>query len=51
MTQKGVRPPTFILFAHNPAAFLPAYEKFFLGLLRKKFGLWGTPLRLMMRKS
>jgi GTP-binding protein len=51
MTQKDVRPPTFILFAHNPASFLPAYEKFFLGLLRKKFGLWGTPLRLMMRKS
>jgi GTPase len=51
MTQKGVRPPTFILFAHNPAAFLPAYEKFFLGQMRKKFGLWGTPLRLVMRKS
>lgn len=51
MTQKGVRPPTFILFAHNPTAFLPAYEKFFLELLRKKFSLWGTPLRLVMRKS
>ena len=51
MTQKGIRPPTFILFAHNPAALLPAYEKFFLEMLRKKFGLWGTPLRLIMRKS
>jgi GTP-binding protein len=51
MTQKGVQPPTFILFAHNPTAFLPAYEKFFLQQLREKFGLWGTPLRLVMRKS
>jgi GTP-binding protein len=51
MTQKGVRPPTFILFAHNPAALLPAYEKYFLQALRERFGLWGTPLRLVMRKS
>ncbi len=51
MTQKGVRPPTFILFAHNPAPFLPAYEKFFLEQMRKKLGLWGTPLRLVIRKS
>jgi len=51
MTQTGVRPPTFVLFAHNPAVFLPAYEKFFLEQMRKRFGLWGTPLRLVMRKS
>jgi GTPase len=51
MTQKGVRPPTFILFAHNPAPLLPAYEKFFLEQMRKRFGLWGTPLRLIIRGS
>lgn len=51
MTQKGIQPPTFILFAHTPTALLPAYEKYFLELLREKFGLWGTPLRLVMRKS
>ncbi len=51
MVQKGVRPPRFILFAHSPAALLPAYEKFFLQSLREKFGLWGTPLRLAVRKS
>jgi GTP-binding protein len=51
MTQKSVQPPTFILFSHNPTPFLPAYEKFFLELLRKKFSLWGTPLRLIMRRS
>ena len=51
MTQQEVRPPTFLLFVHRPAALLPAYEKFFLQLLRERFGFRGTPLRLRMRKS
>ncbi len=51
MIQKGVLPPTFILFAHTPAALLPAYEKFFLEALRERFDLRGTPLRLMLRRS
>jgi GTP-binding protein len=51
MTQQGIRPPTFLLFVHRPAALLPAYEKFFLQLLRERFGFRGTPLRLRMRKS
>lgn len=51
MTQKGVRPPTFLLFMHRPAALLPSYERFFIQLLRDKFGLWGSPLRLVMKKS
>jgi len=51
MTQRGIRPPTFWLFARNPSALLPAYEKYFLQALRERFGLWGTPLRLVMRKS
>ncbi|MGB7297229.1 MAG: ribosome biogenesis GTPase Der [Candidatus Aminicenantales bacterium] len=51
MTQKGIRPPTFILFTHTPAALLPAYEKFFLQALRERFDLRGTPLRLILRRS
>jgi GTP-binding protein len=51
MIQKGVRPPTFVLFSHSPAALLPAYEKYFLQALRERFDLWGTQLRLLMRKS
>jgi len=51
MTQKGIRPPTFVIFAHNPTRLLPAYEKYFLQALRERFGLWGTPLRLVMRRS
>src|SRR4030066_954347 len=51
MTQKGIRPPTFILFTHTPAALLPAYEKWFIQALRERFGLWGKPLRLVLRES
>lgn len=51
MIQKGIRPPTFILFTHTPVALLPAYEKFFLQALRERFDLWGTPVRLVLRRS
>ncbi len=51
MTQQGTHPPTFLLFAHRPAALLPAYEKLFIQLLRERFGFWGTPLRLKLRRS
>jgi len=51
MTQKSVRPPTFLLFTRQPARLLPAYEKFFLQALRDKFGLWGSPIRVVIRKS
>lgn len=51
MTQTRVLPPTFILFSHSKVSLAPAYEKFFKQLVREKFALWGTPIRLMMRKS
>jgi GTP-binding protein len=51
MTQKAGRPPTFFLFTRTPARLLPAYEKFFQQALREKFGLWGSPVRLLVRKS
>jgi GTP-binding protein len=51
MIQKGILPPTFILFTHRPAALLPAYERFFIQALRERFGFRGSPLRLMFRRS
>jgi len=51
MTQKAGRPPTFFLFSHTPAGLLPAYERFFQQALREKFSFWGSPIRLVMRKS
>jgi GTP-binding protein len=51
MMQKGVLPPTFFLFSHSPAHLAPAYEKFFVSLLREQFEFWGTPLRVFVRAS
>jgi GTP-binding protein len=49
MTQKGVLPPTFILFTGSGGPLSPAYEKHFLEALREAFGFEGTPLRLFVR--
>lgn len=51
MTQKGILPPTFVLFGHSPDRLAPAYEKFFIGRLRERFELWGTPVRVFLRSS
>jgi GTPase len=51
MTQKGVLPPTFIVFANRSAELLPAYERFFIQALRERFGFRGSPLRLIIRQS
>ena len=51
MTQKGICPPTFILFLGSREPLSPSYEKHFLEELRREFGLAGTPLRLFVRSS
>jgi GTPase len=51
MTQKGVSPPTFILFLGARGPLSPSYERYFLESLRREFGLDGTPLRLIVRTS
>jgi GTP-binding protein len=51
MTQKGVLPPTFILFIGSRGSLSPTYEKHFLEMLREAFSLEGTPLRLFVRTS
>ena len=51
MTQKGVLPPTFILFIGSRGTLSLTYEKHFLEELRRAFGLEGTPLRLFVRSS
>ena len=51
MTQKGVLPPTFILFLGSRGPLSPAYEKYFVEALRRDFGLSGTPVRLIVRTS
>jgi GTP-binding protein len=51
MTQKGVCPPTFILFLGARGQLTPTYEKFFIESLREAFGFAGTPIRLIVRTS
>jgi GTP-binding protein len=51
ITQKGVLPPTFILFLGARGPLSPAYEKYFLESLRQEFGFAGTPLKLIVRTS
>jgi len=51
MTQKGVCPPTFILFLGSRGPISPTYEKYFLDSLREAFGFVGTPVRLIVRTS
>jgi GTP-binding protein len=49
MTQKGVLPPTFVLFTNTQAAFAPAYEKFLIQRMREAFDLWDTPVKLVLK--
>ncbi len=51
MVQKGILPPSFILFTHSQASLDSAYEKFFLKKLYEEFDFFGTPLRLTLKKS
>jgi len=51
MTQTGVLPPTFFLFAGSTTAFALPYEKYFIQQMREKFGLWGTPVKLILRSG
>jgi GTP-binding protein len=51
MTQKGVCPPTFVVFLGARGELTPTYEKHLLESLRLEFGFQGTPLRLFVRTS
>ena len=49
LTQGGTRPPTFILWANDPEGLSPAYRRFIVNQLRKRWGFRGTPLRIVVR--
>ncbi|MBN2245675.1 MAG: ribosome biogenesis GTPase Der [Candidatus Aminicenantes bacterium] len=51
MTQKGISPPTFILFTHSLFNLFPAYEKHLIHLIRDKFDIYGTPIRLHLKRN
>lgn len=51
MTQAGVLPPAFRLYAGGQAAFAPASARHFEGRLREAFGFRGSPIRLFLKGS
>jgi len=51
MVQKKSLPPTFILFTHSKSPLAPAYRKFLKRLIRDKFDLFGSPIRLYLKRN
>lgn len=49
-TQRGVAPPTFVLFTNVATEFHFSYERYIANRLREQFGLIGTPIRLQVRR-
>lgn len=51
VTQSGILPPTFVLFSKSKTSLAPADEKLFVRKMREAFGLWGTPIKLIVKAS
>ncbi|MFQ6083409.1 MAG: ribosome biogenesis GTPase Der [Candidatus Aminicenantia bacterium] len=51
ISQKGILPPTFALYCSKPKQLFPSYEKFLINQIRKEFDLWGTPIKLFIRRK
>jgi GTP-binding protein len=51
MTQTGIRPPEFTLFANAPDRLNVTYRRFLWSRLVESFGFQGTPVRLRYRRS
>jgi GTP-binding protein len=51
ITQGGVAPPTILLWANTPGGVSPAYRRFLMNQLRKRYGFKGTPLRVIVKQK
>lgn len=49
-TQRGVAPPTFVLFTNVATEFHFSYERYLTNRIREEFALIGTPIRLQVRR-
>jgi len=49
-TQRGVAPPTFVLFTNVATEFHFSYERYLVNRIREEFGFMGTPIRLQIRR-
>jgi GTP-binding protein len=51
MTQNGVAPPRFVVFASNVRGLDRTYSRYLSRRLREEFGFEGTPIRVRIRKK
>ena len=51
MTQQGVAPPTFVAFVNHPKKVPEVYKRFVENHLRREFGFFGTPVRIVFRRN
>ncbi|MFI3241787.1 MAG: ribosome biogenesis GTPase Der [Alphaproteobacteria bacterium] len=51
ITQAKTRPPTFFIFSSNPEGLPESYLRYVTNGLRQTFNLYGTPLRVNIRKG
>ncbi|MCL2562497.1 MAG: ribosome biogenesis GTPase Der [Oscillospiraceae bacterium] len=51
MTQTGVRPPHFVVFANSRELFHFSYQRYLENQIRGVFGLEGTPIRMTIRQK
>jgi GTP-binding protein len=51
ITQGGIRPPTFLLWANTPTGVAPSYRRYLVNQLRKRYGFRGTPLRIVIKQK
>jgi len=49
--QVGVNPPKFLFFVNNTASFHFSYRRYLENQIRKKYGFFGTPIRIEMRDA
>ena len=49
ITQGGIRPPTFLLFANKPKGLSPSYKRYVVNQLRVRYGFRGSPVRLFVK--
>lgn len=51
ITQAGINPPSFVIFANKSKGIKPAYIRFLEGQLRKKYPYKGVPVKFYIRQK
>lgn len=51
MTQTGIKPPNFVVFANSRELFHFSYQRYLENQIREVFGLEGTPIRMVIHQK